>query len=175
MKSATAARYLDLAEEMLNGRGKRLLEIGCGHGDMLVEAYRRGFEVTGVEFGEHAAGIANKRLGFSAVSTGAIDTVALPDDYFDMVVFADVLEHVRDPRAFLRRVHEVLRAGGMVMLITPSLDSWSRRILGKKWMEYKIEHLFYFSARSIRLLLQDCAFAEIGVRSNRKVLTLDYT
>ena len=91
-----------------------------------------------------------------------------------MVAFADVIEHVRDPKSFLQRVHHVLAPGGVVVLVTPALDSWSRRAMGSKWMEYKVEHLYYFSGRSIRKLLASCAFREIGIRPNRKVLTLDY-
>jgi SAM-dependent methyltransferase len=174
MKRATAVRYIDMIGRLLPERGCRLLEIGCGHGDMLVEARKRGYEVAGVEFSAHAARIANQRLGISAVSVGSIDTVELPSDYFDLVAFVDVIEHVRDPKVFLQRVHGVLKPGGMAFLITPSLGSWSRRAMGAKWMEYKIEHLFYFSGRSIGKLLGSCAFHEIGIRSNRKVLTLDY-
>ena len=43
-----------------------------------------------------------------------------------------------------------------------------------RWMEYKVEHLYYFSARSIRLLLERCGFDEIRISPNRKVLTIDY-
>lgn len=174
MKRATAVRYMDMIGRLLPEGGCRLLEIGCGHGDMLVEACKRGYEVAGVEFSPHAVEIANQRLGRSAVLVGSIDTVELPAEYFDLVAFVDVIEHVRDPKVFLERVHGVLKPGGMAFLITPSLGSWSRRVMGTKWMEYKIEHLFYFSGRSIRKLLGSCAFHEVGIRSNRKVLTLDY-
>lgn len=174
MKRATALRYLDLIGRMLPGSGHRLLEIGCGHGDMLVEAVRRGYEVAGVEISAHAVEVANRRLGRTAVSVGSIGTVDLPAEYFDVVAFADVIEHVRDPKAFLHRVYGALKPGGMAVLITPSLDSLSRRIMGSRWMEYKIEHLFYFSERSIQELLGSCGFREIGIRPNHKVLTLDY-
>jgi SAM-dependent methyltransferase len=174
MKRATAVRYMDMIGRLVPERGCRLLEIGCGHGDMLVEARKRGYEVAGVEFSAHAVEIANRRLGGSTVSEGSIDTVELPAEYFDLVAFVDVIEHVRDPEVFLQRVHSVLKPGGMAFLITPSLGSWSRRAMGPKWIEYKVEHLFYFSERSIRKLLGSCTFYEIEIGPNRKVLTLDY-
>jgi hypothetical protein len=59
-------------------------------------------------------------------------------------------------------------------LVTPSLDSWTRRLLRCRWMEYKVEHLYYFSALSIRLLLERCGFEEIRISPSRKVLTIDY-
>jgi hypothetical protein len=85
-----------------------------------------------------------------------------------------VIEHVRDPEAWLLRIRELLIPDGVLLLITPSLDSWSRRLLRSRWMEYKIEHLHYFSAASIRLLLERCGFHQIQVSPARKVLTFDY-
>src|SRR4051794_8455114 len=96
MKRATASRYMDIIERILPGRGRRLLEIGCGHGDMLVEANKRGYVVAGVEFSTHAVDVANQRLAISAVCAGSIGTVKLPAEYFDVVAFVDVIEHVRD-------------------------------------------------------------------------------
>src|SRR5438477_4266277 len=63
MKRATAVRYMDMIGQLLPEGGRRLLEIGCGHGDMLVEANRRGYEVAGVEIFVDAVAIANQRLG----------------------------------------------------------------------------------------------------------------
>ena len=101
----------------------------------------------------------------------------LPRDHFGAVLAADVIEHVRDPEGWLLRILELLIPGGIVLLITPSLDSWiswTRRLLRSRWMEYKVEHLYYFSAVSIRLLLERCGFDEIRVSPSRKVLTIDY-
>lgn len=174
MKSATGALYLDALASLIRTANADLLEIGCGHGEVLLEARRRGFRVSGVEISAHAAEAANWRLGAPAVSVGSIETLALARDHFDAVLAADVIEHVRDPEGWLLRIWELLVPGGILLLITPSLDSWSRRALRSRWMEYKLEHLHYFSAASIRLLLERCSFAEIRISPSRKVLTIDY-
>ena len=49
-------------------------------------------------------------------------------------------------KTWLLRIRELLIPGGVLLLITPSLDSWTRRLLRSRWMEYKVEHLYYFSA-----------------------------
>jgi SAM-dependent methyltransferase len=174
MKSATGALYIDALAGIVDPKNAALLEIGCGHGEVLWEARRRGFHVAGVEISPHAAAAANQRLGESVVHAGSLDTTPFPAGSFDAVLAADVIEHVRDPQAFLTRVQELLRPRGVLLLITPSLDSWTRRLMGRRWMEYKLEHLFYFSPVSMRRLLERCGFSEILIRPNRKVLTLDY-
>jgi len=174
MKSATGALYVDTLASLVRPANARLLEVGCGHGEVLLEARRRGFEVSGIEFSAHAAAAANARLAAPAVLVGAIEEVPLAPASFDAVLAADVVEHVRDPKSFLMRAWELLAPGGVVVLITPSLDSWTRRFLRGRWMEYKVEHLYYFSAASMRLLLAACGFREIRVLPSRKVLTFDY-
>ena len=174
MKSATGALYLDALARLVRPESARLLEIGCGQGEVLAEARMRGFVVSGTEISSHAAAVANRRLPEPAVRVGALDQVALPASHFDAILAADVIEHVRDPHAFLTRVHQLLAPGGVLLLVTPSLDSWTRRWLRSRWMEYKIEHLYYFSAASLRLLLEQCGFGAIRIAASRKVLTLDY-
>jgi SAM-dependent methyltransferase len=174
MKRATGALYIDTLAGMVRPEDADLLEIGCGHGEVLLEARNRGFRVSGMEISAHAAEIANRRLGAQAVSVGALETLAPARARFSAVLAADVIEHVRSPEDWLRRIHELLIPGGALLLITPSLDSWTRRLLRTHWMEYKVEHLYYFSGVSIRLLLERCGFDEIRISSSRKVLTIDY-
>lgn len=174
MKAATGALYIDVLARLGRPENAHLLEVGCGHGEVLLEARSRGFRVSGVEISAHATAIANRRLGDAAVSVGLIETLPLPHAHFSAVLAADVIEHVRDPEAWLLRIRELLIPDGVLLLITPSLDSWSRRLLRSRWMEYKIEHLHYFSAASIRLLLERCGFHQIQVSPARKVLTFDY-
>lgn len=174
MKSATGAFYIDTLARLVRPENADLLEIGCGHGEVLLEARKRGFRVSGIDISAHAAAIANRRLGEPAVSVGTIETLPLAPDRFAAVLGADVIEHVRDPEGLLLRIREMLIPGGILLLITPSLDSWTRRLLRSRWMEYKVEHLYYFSAMSIRLLLERCGFDEIRVSPGRKVLTIDY-
>lgn len=152
----------------------RLLEVGCGKGEFLIAAQERGFRVEGLEISEDSVANANKQLGAPVVHLGDIESVPLSSPQFDVVVFCDVIEHVRDPRAFIRSVHHRLRPGGTILLVTPATDSWSYRLMGTRWMEYKIEHLFYFNQRSITSLLLEEDFEQIRVFPNKKALSFAY-
>lgn len=174
LKQRTAALYCDTLNRRLDGRTGRLLEIGCGWGDFLLEAHRRGFEVNGIEFSPDATAVANKRLGAERVKSGVLEENSFPPGCFDVIAFFDVIEHVRDPRQFLDRVGRLIRPGGMVMIVAPSLDSLSARLLGRHWMEYKIEHIYQFGRSSICCALEGTGFSDVTVEPNRKILSVDY-
>jgi len=180
MKRATAALYVNRLAGALGqggqggGAGGRLLEVGCGRGEFLLEAQARGFDVSGVEFSPDATAVANRRLGADKVQAGTIEQAGLAEGSFDAVVFADVLEHVREPLAFLKRVHALLKPGGTVLLVTPAADSFSAKLLRRYWMEYKVEHLYYFTRHACRAALEKSGFRNIVITANTKVLSLDY-
>src|SRR4051812_15017677 len=179
VKRATAALQLDEIAAYLRARGQAsdhlsLLEVGCGHGNMLLEARNRGYDVHGLEYSADAARVANRKLESDAVRVGAIAENTFPEGSFDICILADVIEHVRDPADFLQHVRRVLKPGGGIFIATPSTDSWSARLLGRQWMEYKPEHLFYFNRNSITRLLQNAGFDHIEASAGKRVLTMDY-
>jgi SAM-dependent methyltransferase len=176
LKQLTADLYLDLLDRYGASNSCHLLEIGCGEGDFLLRARKRGFTVTGVEYSEHACAVARNKLSMERgwdVSCGEIDDIPA-EAIYDVCVLSDVIEHVRNPRSLLERVHELLRPGGIILVATPALNSWSARVLRSKWMEFKVEHLFYFNSSTLQSLLIDCGFAEIIERKGVKVLNFDY-
>jgi SAM-dependent methyltransferase len=141
---------------------------------MLLEARNRGYQIYGLEFSADAARIANRKLGAEVVRVGAIDEESFPVQFFDICILADVIEHVRDPAGFLQIICRSLKPGGIVFIATPSTDSWSAQLLGRNWMEYKPEHLFFFNPQTITRLLENAGFGDIEISSGRKVLTADY-
>ena len=83
VKRATASLQLDEIAAYLSKRGQAakplsLLEVGCGHGNMLLEARNRGYQVHGLEYSADAARVANDKLGAEVVRVGAITKRYLP-------------------------------------------------------------------------------------------------
>jgi len=174
LKQATARAYLDLIQRCLGRHGGRLLEVGSGGGDLLTAAADLGYDVTGVEYSEYACARARARLG----DRGRIirgDIACLHDEnHYDVCVIADVIEHVKDPRDFLERVYKLVRPGGIVIIATPSRQSWSARLMKDKWMEFKTEHLHYFTQETLHSLLFRTGLDPIAALPGRKCLSLEY-
>ena len=174
LKRASARRYLAEIARYRGPHGGRLLEVGCGTGDFLAEARAAGYDVAGVEVSAAAAAEALTAAEGASVTVGELSAAAFPPGTFDVCVLWDVLEHARDPVELLRSVHAVLRPGGVVALATPSLDSWSARLLGRRWMEFKTEHLFYFDRGTLEGTLWRAGFLGLVIAPGWKVLSLDY-
>jgi 2-polyprenyl-3-methyl-5-hydroxy-6-metoxy-1,4-benzoquinol methylase len=174
MKSATAQLYLKNLKAYTRKTGGKLLEVGCGQGEFLYEAELMGFEVTGIEYSSHAAEIAQRRLKQGNVLVGDLETVQLTHHQFDVVVNTDVIEHTRDPQEFMKMIHHLLKPGGTLFLVTISLDSWTAKLMRKYWMEYKIEHLTYFSRRSLQTLATHTGFELLKFDPVYKMLSPKY-
>lgn len=114
----------------LVGQGQRVLDLGCWTGDLGAVLKARGCTVTGIEVDEAAAEKAGHRL--DEVVVADLDT-ALPSTLvaagsFDVVLLADVLEHLADPRAVLADAARVLAPGGRVVASVPNVTHGSLRL-----------------------------------------------
>ena len=175
MKHSSAITYLSVLQKYVKGNQPNLLEIGCGNGHFLAAAKAAGFSVGGIEVNPAAVLKANRRLGEQAVMEGELTDLKVSHmGKFDFCVLTDVIEHVRSPFGLLESIWYLLNPGGICFIVTPSLTSWSARLLRRHWMEYKPEHLYYFSPSNIRLILQQCGFSEVDVTPNWKTLNFGY-
>jgi SAM-dependent methyltransferase len=148
-RRATAARLLELiAEHVPAGR---LLDVGCGHGLLLDEARRRGYEPVGLELSRAAAQHARDALGLDVRETPLESFDA--DDEFDVVVLADVLEHLDDPVAAIERCVRLLRDGGVLCVVTPDPASATARLAGTRWWGYVAAHSCLLPRATLRELL----------------------
>jgi 2-polyprenyl-3-methyl-5-hydroxy-6-metoxy-1,4-benzoquinol methylase len=174
LKQATAGLYLSEIGRYHGPSRGRLLEVGCGSGDFLVQAEADGWQVTGVDYSATACEQARQRLKNGEVRCGELAQAVLPTEQFDLCVISDLLEHVRSPLEFLAEIQRVLKPGGTLFVATPSMDSWSAQFMRQKWMEFKAEHLIYFDRQTIQTALFKSGFHEVVVQSGWKILTFDY-
>jgi SAM-dependent methyltransferase len=152
----------------------QMLEVGCGLGNFLIEARAAGFDVRGIDVSADAVATANAALGEDRARAGMLEEAGFEPEQFGIIVLADVIEHVRNPKSFMQHVRALLKPGGIIFVAVPSLDSLSARLMGRYWVEFKREHLFYFNRQTIRQLLEDCGFQDIAISPGRKVLSLGY-
>ncbi|MBL9078790.1 MAG: class I SAM-dependent methyltransferase [Planctomycetes bacterium] len=146
----------------------RILDVGCAAGYFLRVAQRFGHDVHGVELSPAIAHEAVKALGPDRVHIGTLDDAVAAMDHkpasFDLITMWDVVEHVPEPQPVLRRIRELLRPTGHLLLETQNVASRWARLLGRRWHHYKhAEHLYHFTPDTIRRLLGDCGFRALEV------------
>jgi len=163
-----AHRLLDMVP-----RGGRLLEIGCASGFLLLAARERGFATQGVEMSAWASAHAREQYGLD-VRSGRLEDLNLPAATYDVVVLADVIEHLHDPRRTIQHIHRVLRPGGVLLLLTPDVGSLTARVLGRRWWGLLDDHYFYFSRATLRRLLTDEGFAIERITALGRVFPLSH-
>jgi 2-polyprenyl-3-methyl-5-hydroxy-6-metoxy-1,4-benzoquinol methylase len=171
MKSLTAAARWQAVRPYVSGQ--TWLDVGCADGAFLSELVAHKIDAVGIDLSSVAVDKAKAR-GLTA----RCETIAdhEPAEPYDVVSAFDVLEHVLDPRDFLAGLHRLVKPGGILVLSTPNLRSFSRLLMRKRWYFYiPEEHLFYFAPQSLSLLLQHSHFELLQRKSVGKPLTFDYS
>lgn len=149
LTTARLRAVLDRLAPMVPGR--RLLDVGCGEGQLIDAAVAGGWDPLGIDLSPAAVEIAQSfGLPCQVVDLYSDD---LEFGSFDVVTMIEVLEHIPDPGPFLARAADLLRPGGLLYLTTPNLRSLGRHLLGASWPPLSPEHVVYFSPRSLRRLV----------------------
>jgi 2-polyprenyl-3-methyl-5-hydroxy-6-metoxy-1,4-benzoquinol methylase len=138
-----------------------VLDVGCAKGNLGSEIRARGITVYGIELFPEAAREAEKKLDH--VLCGDIETIELPYEqgFFDHIIFGDVLEHLIDPWAVLRKVKPFLKENGSIISCIPNIAHISilHDLLLGKWtyMEWGLldqTHLRFFTLTEIYNMFQ---------------------
>jgi 2-polyprenyl-3-methyl-5-hydroxy-6-metoxy-1,4-benzoquinol methylase len=148
----------------LVGTGKRVLDVGCWTGDLGRALATRGCTVSGLEIDVAAAEKA--RAVLDEVVVADLDVTPASSHFaegtFDVVVFADVLEHLKDPTAVLADAGRLLAPGGRVVLSVPNITHGSVRLalLQGRWSYTEtglldVTHIRFFAREGLRELFRE--------------------
>jgi SAM-dependent methyltransferase len=128
--------YAKLADRCLRQvGGRRMLDIGFGHGFTLARLERR-YETYGLDISDYALERAAHFAPGSRCFLGDLNQ-ELPDELergsFDLVLAKYVFEHLENPEVSMRRVGELLRPGGILLFAVPNTESLGARWKGETW------------------------------------------
>ncbi|MCW2982697.1 MAG: class SAM-dependent methyltransferase [Conexibacter sp.] len=166
--------------------GARVLDVGCATGYLAAELTRRGCTVDGIEFDPAAAEQARAHCravvagDLEAPSTHAEVERMLAGARPDVIVCADVLEHLRDPWAVLAWLRTLLAPGGRAIVSVPNIAHWTaRRALVRGRFDYTEfglfdrTHLRFFTRASAAELARRAGFAVLAERPAGAPLPLE--
>lgn len=138
--------------DRLTGTGGRLLDVGAASGIFLNLARQAGYRAEGVEPSTYLVAEARKKYGIEILK-GTIDDVAA-DHRYSVITLLDIIEHLVDPVAFLTKVDRRLASGGILVLVTPDINSLAAQLAARRWWHYRMAHLNFFSLKSLNYLLE---------------------
>jgi 2-polyprenyl-3-methyl-5-hydroxy-6-metoxy-1,4-benzoquinol methylase len=147
--------------------GASVLDLGCGNGSLTARIQDAGYRVVGAE--SSASGLDAARRAFPAIEFVEHDLAQpLPDELrnrFDVVLAAEVIEHLFLPRCLFARAREALLPGGELVVTTP-YHGWLKNValavtnkMDSHWSPgWDYGHIKFFSVKTLGGLAVECAF-----------------
>ena len=160
------------------GRPGTMLEIGCGRGELLRGAAKRGWTVRGIEMTPAFADFARGEYGID-VECAPVETAKSLAEPHDVILLAAILEHLYTPAETLRQVRRGLRPGGLIFLDVPNecslmaaLGNAYMRARGRDWAvnlspSFSPYHVMGFCPASLRYILQATGFRPVALELHR--------
>jgi 2-polyprenyl-3-methyl-5-hydroxy-6-metoxy-1,4-benzoquinol methylase len=155
---------------------RRVLDVGCGTGQLGALLRSRGHHVTGIELVPEAAREASRRLDHVVTADVEAEGFPFAPASFDAILFADVLEHLVDPWRILCLATGLLTSIGIVVASIPNVQNLDvlRRLVRGRW-DYRERgildrgHLRFFTLHSIHALFHqaDLVLTHVGHRYRR--------
>lgn len=159
--------------EVKNQRRRiKVLDIGCAQGQLISEMDKEFVDSMGVEPNSHDFELA-RRKGLNVFQMSAHEAVSEISEKFDVIIFADVLEHLQNPEHILEKCKKILAKDGSVIISVPNVAHFSNRLglLFGQW-NYKNRgilddsHLRFFTLKTARRLCNNSGY---------RIIELSYT
>jgi SAM-dependent methyltransferase len=144
--------------------GARLLDVGCGEGQMLRRFERLAWHAQGVDTDPVA--VATGRAQGLSIVEGDVASQHYAAESFDAVSMNHVIEHVFDPVAVLEEINRILKVGGRLVLVTPNVRSWDHARFGEDWRGLEApRHLHLFTIAALRNLVSRAGLQVVEART----------
>lgn len=131
--------------------GKKLLDIGCGTGDFIQFAQKKGLKIFGIEPNQKAIEIAKNKIGREGEF---FDQLSDTDETFDSITLWHVLEHIPDLNRTLIEIKSKLKSEGELIIAVPNYKSFDAKFYQSFWAAYDVpRHLWHFSPEDFDRLM----------------------
>lgn len=168
-------RAVGFSEEMVNFRqkqfakfvnkyglkNKKIIEVGCGHGEFLSLIKNAGADAYGIEYGPKAVKTCVKNN--LKVTKGFVDSknYKIPHAPFDAFFMMSFFEHLPQPQVALRGIYNNLKDGAVGIIEVPNFNMMLK---DKLFSEFMRDHLSYFTKETLTTLLQNNGFEIVSCK-----------
>ncbi len=143
----------------------KILDLGCGNGDFLLEMKYLNWNVTGIEVDDTAAE-EGRQVGLNII-TGTLEKGTFEDDRFDVIYTNNVIEHLPNPIEILVTCYKILKPGGFLIIKTCNNESFAHILFKENYRGLEIpRHYFVYSPSSIKILAKKTGFVTKSVTTS---------
>jgi SAM-dependent methyltransferase len=168
-----AARRYSRPPFAIAGPG-RVLDVGCGAGDLLAHYSGLGWSAFGIEPESAVAAIARGRG--AEVHEGTLADHPWQPGSFELVVFSHSLEHIREPLEALRAARELLTEGGLIAIHAPNWRCWQRGVFRGRWFHLDLpRHVQHFSPRALSVAADRLELELEGLGTDATLISVAYS
>lgn len=183
-KNKASSYYSNIRHELIslidsNKKDLKVLEIGAAYGETLFYLKQKGIaiEAVGIDIFEDKKNSQNYK-NIDRFIFGNIEELDFPEfeNYFDLILLPDVLEHLIEPQIVLNKVHQYLKKEGEIIVSMPNIRHYSaiNKIVFKGDFKYEESGIFdythrrFYCKRNIQRLLENAHFKTVHVESSIK-------
>lgn len=157
LRARTILSHLRGDIEPRAGTPPRILDMGCGRGNLLMSLKRLGCECHGVERNEFPADDLPRGIEFH---TGKLSDIAFDEGSFDAIIIWHVLEHIDDPVSLISEASRILRHDGLLAIAVPNFGSIQAKFFKKDWFHLDLpRHIYHFTPGTLTAVLERSGFA----------------
>jgi len=155
-----------ITKELPDKTGLRILDAGCGEGHLLkiLQAAHPENIYFGIDITEAAIQKATTRCPFAHLTLGDIADINTGDDFFDIIICTEVLEHIMPYQIALKELKRVLKGGGYLIITFPNEPIWmfGRFFLGRRPVKVP-DHINSFTSKKMKTTLGIPVLSERGL------------
>lgn len=155
-------------EQLNNGSGLKLLDLGCGNGEFIDFATKIGFSCYGLDIDKKSIEKAKLRNINAHFENGFINDISRFEDYpqkYDVITMFEVFEHIDNPLEMIEKIKNLLNEGGYFIGSLPNIE---RFFMWQFNMDFERPpyHLTYWTIRSWKNFLESKQFELIDAKNN---------
>ncbi len=150
----------------------RVLDVGSATGYFRKAMSERGFDHYGIDVSADAIDICREMFGFETWHGPVFELprfIGAEELRFQMITLWDTIEHFNDPLSVVNLLKTYLSHHGVLVIRTPSLTAFEADILGDMYYSYKLDHVRYFSPRSLTAMMEMAGLQEIYLETTSHI------
>ncbi|TAL61181.1 MAG: class I SAM-dependent methyltransferase [Bacteroidetes bacterium] len=147
--------YAAFAPFLMTHRGKAM-DVGCATGRFLNILKNKGWEANGIELDvDRYNALLAKKFRVKNIPIEDYDR----NEQYELITLFDVIEHITHLDACFKKLNLMLSDKGSIVMVTPNIESFQKKLFGKKWFQFKPwEHISYFSPKTVHRLAERFGF-----------------